>query len=246
MSSRSRSSRRNSPRPSSDNPSPKLEVEEDAREAYCEAACGVSPSWDEVLIPRRTPKSFDECSRSRVSPGYLTTLREYYRVPDSVTFRIPAGDESAANPPEGFFTCYEAFLTYGRMWFPIPSIIVRALHRFELSISQLNVPALENWIGVVILSYELGLELTPDDFEGLWLTRPTGNPGSYSMAAKKDMSIIQGVTSNPKDWIERFFFVRIDGESVEESCLHLFPKVWNFTRSTVIHHDFFSSSFIYL
>ncbi|KAF2539643.1 hypothetical protein F2Q68_00021049 [Brassica cretica] len=39
-----------------------------------------------------------------------------------------------------------------------------------------------------------------------------------------------GHTSHPKTWFERFFFVRIDGESVEESYLHLFRREWNFTR----------------
>ncbi|KAL0827697.1 hypothetical protein Bca101_051375 [Brassica carinata] len=43
------------------------------------------------------------------------------------------------------------------------------------------------------------------------------------------MAIIQGHTSHPKAWFERFFFVRIDGESVEESYLHLFRREWNFT-----------------
>ncbi|KAF2530917.1 hypothetical protein F2Q70_00029656 [Brassica cretica] len=44
------------------------------------------------------------------------------------------------------------------------------------------------------------------------------------------MAIIQGHTSHRKAWFERFFFIRIDGESVEESYLHLFRREWNFTR----------------
>ncbi|KAF2603142.1 hypothetical protein F2Q70_00026575 [Brassica cretica] len=92
----------------------------------------------------------------RTSPAYLKTLREFYRVPSGVVFRVPVHGESAEDPPEGFFTCYEAFLTCCRMWFPIPEAIVRALDRFELSISQLNVMALQNFLGVLILSYENG------------------------------------------------------------------------------------------
>ncbi|KAG2281694.1 hypothetical protein Bca52824_052914 [Brassica carinata] len=64
---------------------------------------------------------------------------------------------------------------------------------------------------------------------GFWSTRGTGIDGSYRMAPKKGMAIIQGHTSHPKTWFERFFFVRIDGESVEESYLHLFRREWNFT-----------------
>uniref|UniRef100_A0A0D3CNS0 Uncharacterized protein n=1 Tax=Brassica oleracea var. oleracea TaxID=109376 RepID=A0A0D3CNS0_BRAOL len=114
-----------------------------------------------------------------VSSDYLTTLRDFYQIPSGVVFWIPNGNESVKNPPEGFFTCYEAFLVYCRMWFPIPG---------------------------------------------------TGIDGSYRMAPKKGMAIIQGHTSHPKAWFERFFFVRIDGEPVEESYLHLFRREWNFTR----------------
>ncbi|XP_048621493.1 uncharacterized protein LOC125591382 [Brassica napus] len=74
------------------------------------------------------------------------------------------------------------------------------------------------------------MDLKPSDFEGFWFTRGTGIDGSYRTAPKKGMATIQGLTSHPKAWFERFFFVRIDGESVEESYLHLFRREWNFTR----------------
>jgi len=120
------------------------------------------------------------------------------------------------------------------MWFPIPEAIVRALDRFELSISQLNVAALQNFLGVLILSYELGMDLSPDDFEGLWSTRKTSIDYSYRMAPKRHMSIIHGHTSNAKGWFERFFYVRIDSASVEENCLPLFRGKWNFHRGTTV------------
>ncbi|KAL0683603.1 hypothetical protein Bca4012_050451 [Brassica carinata] len=79
---------------------------------------------------------------------------------------------------------------------------------------------------------------------GFWFTRGTGIDGSYRMPPKKGMAIIQGHTSHPKAWFEHFFFVRIDGESVEESYLHLFRREWNFTRVNRIlpptHADLFA------
>ncbi|MCQ8147228.1 hypothetical protein NP036_11140, partial [Weissella confusa] len=67
---------------------------------------------------------------------------------------------------------------------------------------------------MLISSYELGMDLNPGDFEGFLFTRGTGIDGSYRMAPKKGMAIIQGHISHPKTWFEHFFFVRIDGESV--------------------------------
>uniref|UniRef100_A0A0D3CKB6 DUF1985 domain-containing protein n=1 Tax=Brassica oleracea var. oleracea TaxID=109376 RepID=A0A0D3CKB6_BRAOL len=87
-----------------------------------------------------------------------------------------------------------------------------------------------HWLGVLISSYELGMDLNLGNFEGFWFTRGMGIDGSYHMAPKKGMAIIQGHTSHPKTWFDHFFFVRIDGESVEESYLHLFRREWNFTR----------------
>ncbi|KAF2619548.1 hypothetical protein F2Q68_00040956 [Brassica cretica] len=54
------------------------------------------------------------------------------------------------------------------------------------------------------------------------------------MAPKRHMSIIQGHTSNAKGWFKRFFYVRIDGASVEENCLPLFCGKWNFHRGTMV------------
>ncbi|KAF3612001.1 hypothetical protein DY000_02049065 [Brassica cretica] len=243
MTSRKRSSKKKtSPQSSSGNPCtneeivPKeeFEVEQEEKEAYWDALCGLITPTPEVFYPTRPATQLDLTLSSRTSPAYLKTLREFLRVPSGVVFRVPVHGESAEDPSEGFFTCYEAFLTRCRMWFPIPEAIVRALGRFELSISQLNVAALQNFFGMLILSYELRMDLSPDDFEGLWSTRKTSIDYSYRMAPKRHMSIIQGHTSNAKGWFERFFYVRIDGASIEENCLPLFCGKWKFHRANSV------------
>ncbi|KAF3522562.1 hypothetical protein F2Q69_00047808 [Brassica cretica] len=192
MTSRKRSSKKKtSPQSSSGNPCnneeivPKeeFEVEQEEKEAYWDALCGSIIPPPEVFYPTRPETQLDYTLPSRTSPAYLKTLREFYRVPSGVVFRVTVHGESAEDLPEGFFTCYEAFLTRCRMWFPIPEAIVRALYRFELSISQINVAALQNFLGVLILSYELGMDLSPDDFEGIWgiLQMPRDGSSVFSM-----------------------------------------------------------------
>ncbi|KAL0898770.1 hypothetical protein Bca101_082731 [Brassica carinata] len=242
MTSRRRSSRKQtSPQSSLDNPRveeeivPKKEfkVEQEEKEGFWEALCSRLPHPPEVFYPIRPATQPNANLSGRTSPVYLKTLREFFRVPKEVMFRIPAPGESAEDPPEGFFTCYEAFLTRCRLWFPIPEAIVRALDRFELSISQLNVAALQHLLGVLILSYELGMDLSPGDFKGLWSARKTSIDHLYCLAPKKHMSIIQGHASHVKGWFANFFYVRIDGASVEESCLPLFHSEWNFRHGTM-------------
>ncbi|KAF3502810.1 hypothetical protein F2Q69_00042318 [Brassica cretica] len=212
MSSRKGSSKKNSSSHSSSGDSSanevialkeEFEVEEEAKDAYYKALCGSPPLSQDISIPKRPVRSPNTpLTPSMVSLDYLTTLWDFYQIPGGVVFRIPNGNESAKNPPEGFFTCYEAFLVYCRMCFRflVPS---SALHHFGLSISQLSVPALQHWLGVLILSYELGMDLNPSDFEGFWFARGTGIDGSYRMAPKKGMTIIQGHTSHPKASISK-------------------------------------------
>ncbi|KAF2559069.1 hypothetical protein F2Q68_00016467 [Brassica cretica] len=190
MTSRKRSSKKKtSPQSSSGNPCtneeivPKgeFEVEQEEKEAYWDALCGSITPPPEVFYPTRPATHLDLTLPSMTSPAYLKTLREFYSVPSGVVFRVPVHGESVEDPTEGFFTCYEAFRTRCRMWFPISEAIVRALDRFELSISQLSVAALQNFLGMLILSYELGMDLSPDEFEGLWSTRKTSIDYSHRM-----------------------------------------------------------------
>ena len=61
------------------------------------------------------------------------------------------------------------------------------------------------------------------------------------MKARTNFSVINGVTSHAKDYVDRFFFVRIDGESVEEGFLHLFPTDWLYQRGKIVASPFLES-----
>ncbi|KAF2606124.1 hypothetical protein F2Q68_00044322 [Brassica cretica] len=175
------SKKKTSPQSSSGNPCtneeiiPKeeFEVDQEEKEAYWDALCDSITSPPEVLYPTRPATQLDHTLPSRTSPAYLKTLREFYRVPSGVVFRVPA--------------------------------IVRALDQFELSISQLNVAAFQNFLGVLILSYELGMDLSPDDFEGLWLTRKTSIDNSYRIVPKRHYVDNPGAYFKCQGMVRAFF-----------------------------------------
>src|SRR5690606_20185246 len=164
-------------------------------------------------------------SRSTVEP--LMFVRKACRVPRDVEFRLPVDGETMDNPPLGFFTCYEAHLLRARLWFPIPSVIVWTLNRFGLSIGQVAPRGLQHIVGILILSYEFGIDLTASHFENL-LSPQRGRTYHlyYILRAKNLMAVIIGLASHEKMWKDAFFFVRANEASIERECIADFQCEW--------------------
>uniref|UniRef100_A0A0D2ZR11 Uncharacterized protein n=1 Tax=Brassica oleracea var. oleracea TaxID=109376 RepID=A0A0D2ZR11_BRAOL len=157
-------------------------------EAYWITRYGSITPPSEKSIPVMNQRLVNRGVPSRSTGEFPKTVRAFCRISDAVEFRIPCRGESADNPQEGYFTCYDSFL---------------------------------HIIGVVILSYEHGLSLTADHFEAIFRLQLVSKPHLYRLVPRTYMTVIKGFISNSNSW-SKFFFVRINAASVEESCIPLF------------------------
>ncbi|XP_024010387.1 uncharacterized protein At3g60930, chloroplastic-like [Eutrema salsugineum] len=200
----------------------------DLFEAKCElervmASRGASSSGRGKRVKRQKP---DPPGSTLSSPDSLEALRCRFRISEAVEFVLLEKNDRADKPPENHFTLYEAFYELCFLWFPIPGVILEYLWKHGISIGQIMLRGLRHMIGILVQSFECGLDIELNHLLNLLEIRKAPKGDRFYISNKPNRRIIGGFPSKDQFCTERFFYVFVNEASVGEDYVHKTKTAW--------------------
>ncbi|XP_024014699.1 uncharacterized protein At3g60930, chloroplastic-like [Eutrema salsugineum] len=160
------------------------------------------------------------------SPDSLEALRCRFGISEAVEFVLPEKNDRADKPPENHFTLYEAFFELCFLWFPIPGVILDYLWKHGISIGQIMPRGLRHMIGILVRSFECGLDIELNHLLNLLEIRKAPKGDRFYISNKSNRRIIGGFPSKDQFWTERFFYVLVNEASVGEDYVQKTKTAW--------------------
>ncbi|XP_024010295.1 uncharacterized protein At3g60930, chloroplastic-like [Eutrema salsugineum] len=200
----------------------------DLFEAKLELECllasrGAFTSGRTPRVKRQKP---DPPGSSLCSLESLEVLRHRFGISEAVEFVVLEKSDRPDNPPENHFTLYEAFFELCFLWFPIPGVILEYLWKHGISIGQIMPRGLRHMIGILVRSFECGLDIELNHLLNLLEIRKAPKRNRFYISNKAKRRIIGGFPSKDQLWTERFFYVLVNEVSVGEDYVCRTKTAW--------------------
>ncbi|XP_024010127.1 uncharacterized protein At3g60930, chloroplastic-like [Eutrema salsugineum] len=187
------------------------------------ASRGASTSGREPRVKRQKP---DPHGSTLCSLESLEVLRHRFGISEAVEFVIPKKSDRADKPQENHFTLYEAFFELCFLWFLIPGVILEYLWKHGISIGQIMPRGLRHMIGILVRSFECGVDIELNHLLNLLEIRKALKGNRLYISNKARQRIISGFTSKDQFWTERFFYVLVNEASVGENYIQRTKTAW--------------------
>ncbi|XP_024006129.1 uncharacterized protein At3g60930, chloroplastic-like [Eutrema salsugineum] len=160
------------------------------------------------------------------SPNSLEALRCRFGISEAVEFVLPEKNYRADKLPENHFTLYEAFFELCFLWFPISGVILEYLWKHGISIGQITPRGLRHMIGILVRSFECGLDIELNHLLNLLEIRKDPKGDRFYISNKSNRQIIGGFPSKDQFWTERFFYVLVNKASVSKGYVQKTKTAW--------------------
>ncbi|XP_024004881.1 uncharacterized protein At3g60930, chloroplastic-like [Eutrema salsugineum] len=187
------------------------------------ASRGASTSGRGPRVKRQKP---DPPGSTLCSLESLEALRHRFGISEAVEFVVPEKSDRVDNPPENHFTLYEAFFELCFLWFPIPGVILKYLWKHGISIGQIMPRGLRHMIGILVRSFECGVNIELNYLLNLLEVRKAPKGNRFYISNKAKRRIIDGFPSKDQFWTERFFYVLVNEASVGENYVQRTKTAW--------------------
>ncbi|XP_024007279.1 uncharacterized protein At3g60930, chloroplastic-like [Eutrema salsugineum] len=184
---------------------------------------GASTSGRGPRVKRQKP---DPPGSTLCSLESLEALRHRFGISEAVEFVVPEKSGRADKPPENHFTLYEAFFKLCFLWFPIAGVILEYLWKHGISIGQIMPRGLRHMIGILVRSFECGLDIELNHLLNLLEIRKAPKGNRFYIYNKAKRRIIGGFPSKDQFRIERFFYVLVNEASVGEDYVQRTKTAW--------------------
>lgn len=158
----------------------------------------------------------------------LRDLRTRFDLSEGVTLRLPTPSKRADDPPKGFFTLCEGFFYYCFLRFPISRLIIEYLWSYKSALAHILTRGLWHLVGVLVRSFETEKAITREHLSNLLeIRRILGPMERFYISLAKNRKVISGFSSKEEKYIDHFFFVALDEDSVPEDCLGKIVTKWD-------------------
>ncbi|KAL1219981.1 Meiosis-specific protein ASY2 [Cardamine amara subsp. amara] len=114
--------------------------------------------------PKRGPEYYVADNIAGIFPSWSTpesiaALRSQCRILDGVKIRLPEFHERSWHCSQGYVCLYESYFLKGRLWFPLPQLLVAYCHERKIAISQLWCMAIIHLLGLLLFGNELKITI---------------------------------------------------------------------------------------
>ncbi|XP_024013330.1 meiosis-specific protein ASY2-like [Eutrema salsugineum] len=154
----------------------------------------------------------------------------------------PGPEDRPWHAPVGWVTLYEAWFSLCHLWMPLPRLLTDYVHRRGIAFSQILPAGIRFMVAALLFRSEVGVDVDWRFFEEMTTVQKNNSiPGTYTIKARKDCSLVYPVNRTPS-WEASFFFAKVDEALVVDTTRN-FRNEWSHSIDRNVQLEAFPENF---